>query len=92
MRGTCKGAIASGLILGTVLALGGVAGAAKPVVHACVGTTHSDDAHALGPGSVGDISSTFAHQPDTVHPGLGDGMPQLQAGQVPDDVVANTCN
>jgi hypothetical protein len=69
-----------------------VAGASQPVVQACVGSTHSQDAAAFGPGSIGTISSTFARQTGTTHPGLGDGIQLLQQGLVPDTTVANTCN
>jgi hypothetical protein len=66
------------------------AGAAQPVVHACVGTTFATAAHAPGP--LGVVIKEFAQAPDTAHPGLGDGIQMLQAGLVPDDVAVNTCN
>ena len=65
------------------------AGAATPVVPGCVGSTFSGLATAgprLGQGVRG-----FAQDP-TTKAGLGDGIQALQAGQVPDDVVLNTCN
>jgi hypothetical protein len=65
------------------------ASAATPVVHACVGTTFSAGAHAPGP--LGQLITTFAHDPFS-KPGLGDGIQLLQAGEVGQDVVANTCN
>jgi hypothetical protein len=68
----------------------GAAQAAKPVAHACVGQTFSQAAH--GPGPLGQIIKEFAQDPETLHPGLGDGIQALQAGQVSDDVAANTCN
>jgi hypothetical protein len=34
----------------------------------------------------------FAQDPNLPPPGLGDGIQALQAGQVPDDLVPNTCN
>jgi hypothetical protein len=92
IRATFKAIVAGFITVGALTAIGGVASAAQPVVQACVGTTHSGDAHAFGPGSIGHISSTFAQQPGTAHPGLGDGIQLLQAGQVSDNVVANTCN
>jgi hypothetical protein len=72
------------------------AGASEPVVQACVGTTFSGAAQTLRdlgapPGSIGAILSGFAQQPDG-HPGLGDGIQQLQAGLTPDSVAVNTCN
>jgi hypothetical protein len=67
------------------------AGAAQPVVKACVGTTFSGAAAALPPGGVGQAVRGFAQDP-TTRPGIGDGIQALQAGLVPDDVVVNTCN
>ena len=67
------------------------AGAAQPVVQACVGTTLSGAALALPPGSVGAAVRGFAQDP-TSPPGIGDGIQALQAGLVSDDVVLNTCN
>ena len=78
-------AIVAGACGGSVSA----ANAAAPAVHACVGTTFSSLATAgprLGQGVKG-----FAQDP-TNRPGLGDDIQSLQAGQVPDEVVANTCN
>jgi len=66
-----------------------VARAAPPAVHACIGTTFSALATA-GP-RLGQGVKSFAQDP-TNRPGLGDGIQALQAGQVPDDVVQNTCN
>ena len=76
--------------------LGTEAGASQPVVQACVGTSFSGAAHTLRdlgapPGTLGDIVSGLAQQPDG-HPGLGDGIQQTQAGLTPDSVVVNTCN
>ena len=72
------------------------AGASRPVVQGCVGSTLSGAAHDLQdigapPGALGDIMSGFAHSPDG-QPGLGDGIQVLQAGQLPDEVAANNCN
>jgi hypothetical protein len=83
----------------TACALTGVAteaSASEPVVQACVGTSLSGAAETLRdlgapPGSLGDIVSGFAQQPDG-NPGLGDGIQQLQAGLTPDSVAVNTCN
>ena len=71
----------------TGLVAPGVAGAAQPAVHACVGTTFSGAAHSLPPGGVGSAVSGFARGV-----GLGANIQQLQAGLVPDSVVPNTCN
>jgi hypothetical protein len=91
-RALRRAAVATGVLAGVVLGSGGVAGAGEPVVQACVGTTFSDAAHALPPGDVGQLIRGFAQAPDTEHPGLGDGIQQLQAGLVPDEVAVNTCN
>lgn len=68
----------------------GVAGASKPANQACVGESLSALAigsqGAFGAGVVG-----FAQDP-TTRPGLGDGIQAFQAGDVPDEVVPNTCN
>lgn len=69
-----------------------VAGASKPVVQACVGTTFSQGAHAthdqgLPFGLV--VIVPFAQAPEGT---LGGGIQALQAGQVPDEVAINTCN
>jgi hypothetical protein len=74
----------------TLFGFAGPVSAATPVVPACVGTTFSALAHAPGP--LGQGVKTFAQDPNTAHPGLGDGIQLLQSGQVTQDVVANTCN
>jgi hypothetical protein len=69
--------------------------ASEPVMHACAGTTFSEDAReaqAGPPGTFGQLVSGSAQAPGTERPGLGDGIQQLQAGLVPDTVAANTCN
>jgi len=79
---------------GTIAGATGVAGAAEPVVQACVGTTFSGSAAALPPPGVGTTVSFFAQNTtgSQPNPGLGDGIQQLQAGEVPDSGIANTCN
>ena len=67
-------------------------GAAKPAVQRCVGSTFAPLAqNQPGPGAFGHAVESFARDPFS-RPGLGDGIQSLQAGQVPDDVVPNTCN
>jgi ABC-type phosphate transport system permease subunit len=83
---------AAAIVTGAILASAGVAGASRPVLQACVGTTFSTAAANLPPGDVGALISDFAQAPDTAHPGLGDGIQELQAGLVPDEVAVNTCN
>jgi hypothetical protein len=73
----------------TLFASAGAASAATPVVQACVGSTFSSLAQAPGP--LGQGVRTFAQDPSN-RPGLGDGIQALQAGVVPQDVVANACN
>jgi hypothetical protein len=75
-----------------MLASAGSAGASQPVLQACVGTTFSTAAANLSPGDVGALIADFAQAPGTAHPGLGDGIQELQAGLVSDDVALNTCN
>jgi hypothetical protein len=83
---------AAAIVTGAMLASAGVASASQPVLQACVGTTFSAAAANLPPGDVGALIAAFAQAPDTAHPGLGDGIQELQAGLVPDDVAVNTCN
>ena len=88
-RSTPKVVAALAIAVGGIAGYGSIAGAATPAVTGCVGSTFSSLATAaprLGQGVKG-----FAQDP-TTKPGLGDGIQALQAGQVPDDVVANTCN
>jgi hypothetical protein len=81
------------LIAGSLCATAGVATASQPVVPACVGSTFSQDVQALQANGTppGTVVSGFARGADA-RPGLGDGIQSLQAGQVPDSTVANTCN
>jgi hypothetical protein len=67
------------------------AGAAKPVVQACVGSTFAQTAAALPGGDLGQTIRGFAQAPED-RPGIGDGIQALQAGVVDDDTAANTCN
>jgi hypothetical protein len=76
-------------VIGSAVAMAAPASAAQPVVQACVGTTFSAGAHATTP--FGPVIVGFAQDP-TSRPGLGDGIQQLQAGQVPDEVAVNTCH
>lgn len=90
MRGVfSKIAVSFAIFTGACGGIVSVASAAEPAVPACVGTTFASLATAgprLGLGVRG-----FAQDP-TNRPGLGDGIQALQAGQVPDEVVPNTCN
>jgi hypothetical protein len=70
----------------------GVASAATPANQACVGESLSTLASDQPfPGAFGAGVTGFAQAPDA-RPGLGDGIQALQAGDVTDDVVLNTCN
>jgi hypothetical protein len=73
------------------LAISTTAGASTPVVTGCVGVTFSDAAHGSVRGSFGQTIRGFAQAPDERR-GLGDGIQQVQAGQIPDDVAVNACN
>jgi uncharacterized membrane protein len=74
----------------TLFAYAAPASAVQPAEHACVGTTHSSN-NAAYDGPTGQITSAFAQDPNS-RPGLGDGIHELQLGNVPDSVVPNTCN
>jgi hypothetical protein len=70
----------------------GVADAGKPANQACHGESISALAsNQPAPGSFGAAVVGFAQEPDD-RPGLGDGIQALHAGDVPDEVVPNTCN
>ena len=87
--GISKLAVSFAIIVGACGGIASTAGAATPAEQGCVGSTFSSLATAaprLGQGVVG-----FAQDP-TTRPGLGDGIQALQAGQVPDEVVPNSCN
>jgi hypothetical protein len=82
-------AVAAAVSGAIVLAAGGAAGAAEPEVQGCYGESIS----ALARGSQGAFgASTVNFAQNFPPPGLGDGVQLLQAGQVPDFVVPNTCN
>lgn len=79
-------------IAGVVAAMPAVASAGKPANQACVGKSLSALAmNQPAPGSFGAGVVGFAQAPDA-RPGLGDGIANLAAGAVPDDLVENTCN
>jgi hypothetical protein len=80
--------VAAGLI-GAVAA---PASAGKPTNQACVGESLSALAsNQPSPGAFGGAIRSFAQAPDGT-PGIGDGVQSLQAGDVPNDVLPNTCN
>jgi len=88
--------LTSGVRAAVMLATGllvapGPAVAEQPAIPNCVGTTTSTNARALPPGALGERRSGFAQGQDG-HPGLGDNIHILQAGDVPDEFAANTCN
>ena len=71
----------------------GAAGAATPTSQACVGESLSALAsNQPDPGGFGAAVAGFAQDPNLPPPGLGDGIQALAAGDVPDEVVPNTCN
>ena len=69
------------------------AGAATPAVQGCVGSTFSVNAQnsQSPPGNFGHGVASFAQDPSS-SPGMGDAMQLLQAGDVPTNVVPNTCS
>ena len=91
-RAFLRTAVAAGLAAGAILAAGSVAGAGQPANQACVGESLAALATTQPfPGAFGAAVRGFAQDPNSP-PGLGDGIQALQAGQVPDEVVPNTCN
>jgi hypothetical protein len=75
---------ASGAIVLGSLGMMSPAGAAQPANQACLGESFSALAGpGFGPGVV-----SFAQNPGP----FGDGIQAVLAGDVPDDVVPNTCN
>ena len=86
------GAAAVALAAGITLGAAGAAGAGPPTTQACVGESLSALASDQpAPGAFGAGVVGFAQAPDA-RPGLGDGIQALQAGDVPDAGVPNTCN
>lgn len=69
-----------------------VASAGEPADKACVGESLSVLATTQPlPGAFGEAVVSFAKEPSSP-PGLGEGIQDLQAGEIPDDLVPNTCN
>lgn len=64
----------------------GVAGAAEPVVHNCVGTTLSGGARNFPPSTLGHFVASFAQAPGA---NFGQDIQALQAGLV--TFLPNTC-
>ncbi len=76
-----------------IASAGGVADAGPPANQACHGESISVLARNQdAPGAFGAGTRSFAQDPNTDHPGLGDGIQLLHAGLVDDEVVPNTCN
>ena len=86
-----KAAVGLALAGGSIVLVASGAGAAKPAVRACVGTTDASLAtNQTSPGEFGHGAAFFARNSAT--PGLGADIQALQAGLVPDVIVPNTCN
>jgi hypothetical protein len=83
LRATAALVLAGGL----VGAAASPAFASKPVKRACVGSTFAT-AEAF---PLGQLVRSFSQAPDD-RAGLGEGIQGLQAGEIPDSLVANTCN
>jgi hypothetical protein len=80
--------------LGATFIAAAPANAAQPVVHACLGQSLSAlavQSPSLPPGSFGQGVVGFAQAPGYPS-GLGQGIHDLQAGNIPDSLVPNTCN
>ena len=94
VRRTARAVTAAAIVAGSVVISVGAAGAATPVTKGCVGSTVSGLAAAARDSGIpyGQLVRSFAQDPNTAHPGLGDGIQLLQAGLVPDEIVPNTCN
>lgn len=93
MKLTSRLFVAAGCAAGGIVLMPFAASAGPPAVHACVGESLSALASDQPfPGSFGQAVRSFAQEPGTAHPGLGDGIQLLQAGLVLDEVVPNTCN
>jgi hypothetical protein len=73
-------------VLGLSLALAGPVLAAKPNNHACVG--HDVSGYAEGGAAFGHFVSGIA----STTQGIGDEIQLHMAGQIPDEVLPNTCN
>lgn len=87
-RSTVAAVVGGAFLMGSAA----VAGASKPVVQACVGTTFSQGAHAAHEDGLPfgrTVIVPFAQDPAG---NLGGGIQALQAGDVPDEVAINTCN
>ena len=83
--------IAGGVACAALTSVAGVVDAGPPAQQGCYGASISALASDQpAPGAFGAAVVSFAQAPG--QPGLGDGVQQLQAGLVPDDVVPNTCN
>jgi hypothetical protein len=87
MKTMIRNVLLAAVTAAAFLGFGTSAGAAQPVVQACVGSTFSDAAHALPPGELGALIAGFSRGA-----GLGGGIQQMQAGELPDDVAVNACN
>jgi len=69
--------------------------AATPGVQGCLGSTFAPLASyskSADPGLFGQGAASAAQSQATGQPGLGAAIQLVQAGQVPDDVLPNTCN
>jgi hypothetical protein len=93
MRRTLLRCVLSLALVGTAgAALAAPAGAATPARQACLGRSFSEAATDQPfPGALGHLIASFAQETQN-RPGLGDGIQAVQAGLVPDEVVANACN
>jgi hypothetical protein len=75
---------AAGMLIGT-----GAASAGQPAVQGCVGASVSANARALQPYGRNFVSTIT---PRNDFGSLGDAVQIVQAGGLPDELYANTCN
>jgi len=85
MRKLMVGVFCAGAV---IVGSGGIVRADQPTVPSCVGESVSDNAQTRHP------YGAFIREvtPRNDFGSLGDAVHALQAGQVPDDLYANTCN
>ena len=91
-RALRRAAVATGVVAGFVLGSGVSRAPANRLFRRASERLSAARPTRCAPGDVGQLISGFAQAPDTAHPGLGDGIQELQAGLVPDEVAVNTCN
>jgi hypothetical protein len=85
-------AVAALVGAGYLVGSAALAGAEKPVVQACIGSTFSQGAHNLHAEGLPFGRTIIVPFAQAEEGNLGGGIQSLQAGLVPDGVAINTCN